>query len=161
MRLDPKAKQEADTAAERARNSALPLEYVLLAEARADAMDKQWESAIKNYDLLFSRYKRLDYGLLLAAAQTEGSQAQKALETLTTLAKLPAPMGNDPRIQLATARTYGALSNYIGQLAAAQGALKEAERRNSRMMKANAQLELCWAHRNLGHVEEAFSACNS
>ena len=27
-------------------------------------------------------------------------------------------------------------------------------------MKANAQLQLCWAHRNLGHVEEAYSACN-
>ena len=28
------------------------------------------------------------------------------------------------------------------------------------MMQARAQLELCWAHRNLGHVDEAYSACN-
>jgi tetratricopeptide (TPR) repeat protein len=28
------------------------------------------------------------------------------------------------------------------------------------MMQARAQLELCWAQRNLGHVEEAYSACS-
>jgi tetratricopeptide (TPR) repeat protein len=28
------------------------------------------------------------------------------------------------------------------------------------MMQAHAQLQLCWAHRNLGHVQEAFNACN-
>ena len=58
------------------------------------------------------------------------------------------------------AKAYGAINDYTSELRAAQAGLDEAKQRNARMMQARAQLELCWAHRNLGHVEEAFAACN-
>lgn len=59
------------------------------------------------------------------------------------------------------ARAYGAMGKADDQLRAATTALKEAEQGNSRMMQANAQLELCWAYRNKDRVEEAYSACNA
>jgi len=161
MKLDPQAAKEAKIASELAEHSSLPLQYVVLAKARADEMDKHWDGAISNYETLFLRYQRLDYGLQLASAQMEGSRASQALQTLAKLTQLPAPMGNDPRIQLTRAKAYGAMNDYKAQLDAAQTALQEATQRNSRMMQANAQLQLCWAHRNLGDVEEAYKSCNA
>ncbi len=161
LRLDPQAAKEALTAANLAdQNSSLPLEYVVLTKARAAEMNKNWDGAAGEYGTLFKKYKRLDYGLRLAAVQTEGSHTAEALQTLQQLSAMPAPLGNDPRIQIAYARTYEAMSNSMQQLQYAQAALDEARRRNSRMMQANAQLQLCWAYRNQGDVDKASTACN-
>ena len=161
LRLDPQAAKEAQTAATLAEaNPSLPLEYVVLSKARADEMNKNWQGAIDNYRLLFAKYKRLNYGLQLASAQTEGSHPQDALQTLRGLQSLPAPMNSDPRIQMAFAKTYQAMNQSAQQLQAAQAALDEAKRRGSHMMQANAQLQLCWAYRSLGKVDDAYAACN-
>ena len=133
----------------------------MLAQARAAEMNKQWDVAIENYNSLSALFpQHLNYGLSLASVQIEGSKAADALATLDKLAKLPAPMGTDPRIEMTKAKAYGTMNDYISELRAAQTGLQEAQTRNARMMQARAQLELCWAHRNLGHVEEAYSACN-
>ena len=58
------------------------------------------------------------------------------------------------------AKAYEALNDYNSQLRAAETALSEASQRNARMLQARAELELCWAHRNLGHVDAAYSACS-
>ncbi len=52
------------------------------------------------------------------------------------------------------------MNDFKSELGSAQAGLQEARKRNARMMQAQAQLELCWAHRNLGHVDEAYAACN-
>ncbi len=44
MKLDPEAAREARTASDLAQRSSLPLEYVVLAKARADEMDKHWKA---------------------------------------------------------------------------------------------------------------------
>ncbi len=138
----------------------MPFEYVVLAQGRADEMNKNWDAAIKDYGLLFPHYKQLNYGLRLARAQTEGGHTKEALDTLNELASLPAPVGSDPRIELARAKVFAANSDFNSELTSAQAALREATQRNARLMQANAQLELCWAHQHLGHVDEAFAACN-
>jgi serine/threonine protein kinase/tetratricopeptide (TPR) repeat protein len=161
LRHDPEAAQEADTAAKLAERASLPQEYVVLTQARAAEMNKQWDSAIDSYKSLFRLFPRnLTYGLHLASAQIEGSKVTDAIATTDTLAKLPAPIGTDPRIEMTKAKAYGAINDNASELRAAQAGLEEAKKRNARMMQARAQLELCWAHRNLGHVEEAFAACN-
>jgi len=161
LKHDPEAAREADTAAKLAQAASLPQEYVVLSQARAAEMNKQWDSAIEDYKSLFRLFpQHLNYGLRLASAQTEGSHSNDALATLVSLAKLPPPMGTDPRIEMAKAAAYGTMNDYKSELQSAQLALQEARKRNGKMMQARAQLQLCWAHRNLGHVEEAFSACN-
>ncbi len=161
LKHDPEAAAEAQKAAALAGNASLPQEYVVLAQGRAAEMSKQWEAAIDAYKSLFRLFpQHLSYGLRLAAAQIEGSHAADALSTLDSLAKLPAPMGTDPRIAMMRAKAYFAMNDYASELRFAQVGLDEAKKRNARMMQARAQLELCWAHRNLGHVDEAYSACN-
>jgi serine/threonine protein kinase/tetratricopeptide (TPR) repeat protein len=160
LKHDHDAAEEAKKAADLARQASLPFEYVVLAQGRAEEMNKNWDAAIKDYGLLFPHYKRLNYGLQLAHAQMEGGHAKEALDTLRDLASLPPPIGSDPRIDIAKARVYGAASDFNSELASAQTALQEATQRNARLMQANAQLELCWAHQRLGHVDEAYAACN-
>jgi eukaryotic-like serine/threonine-protein kinase len=161
LKHDPEAAQEAQKAATLAENAGLPQEYVVLAQARAAEMNKQWDAGVDDYKSLFRLFpQHLNYGLRLALVQIEGSKPTDGLATLDTLGKLPAPMGTDPRIEMAKARAYGTMGDYNSELRAAQASLQEAQRRNARMMQARAQLEMCWAHRNLGHVDEAFAACN-
>ena len=160
LKHDPEAAQEAQKAAALAEKSSLPQEYVVLAQARAAEANKHWQDAIEDYKSLFRLFpEHLNYGLRLASAQIGGSKPTDALTTLGSLTKLPAPMGSDPRIEMTKAQAYGSMNDFHSELTSAQNALQEAHRRNARMMQARAQLELCWAHRNLGQVDEAYSAC--
>ncbi len=162
LKHDPEAALEAQKASTLAEKTFLPQEYIVLAQARAAEMNKQWDIAIDNYKSLYALFpQHLKYGLSLASVQTGGSKAADALATLDKLAKLPLPMGTDPRIEMTRAKAYGSMNDFTSELHAAQTALQEAQKRNARMMQAQAQLELCWAHRNLGHVEEAYAACNA
>ena len=160
LRHDPEAAKAAELAANLAQGGSLPQEYVVLSQARAAEMNKQWDSAIEGFKALFLLSpQHLTYGLRLASAQIDGSRSSDALVTLASLAKLPPPMGTDPRIEMTKATAYGVMNDFNSQLQSAQLALAEARKRNGRMMTARAQLQLCWAHRNLGHVQEAFNAC--
>jgi eukaryotic-like serine/threonine-protein kinase len=161
LKHDGEAAQEAQKALTLAQKASLPQEYVVLAQARAAEMNKQWDVAIDNYRSLSALFpQHLNYGLGLASVQIEGSKATDALATLEKLSGLPRPAGTDPRIEMSRAEAYGAMNDYASELRAAQAGLQEAKNRNARMMQAHAELELCWAHRNLGHVEEAYTACS-
>jgi serine/threonine protein kinase/tetratricopeptide (TPR) repeat protein len=160
LKHDPEAAAEAKKAADLADKTPLPLEYVVLARARSDEMNKNWDAAIKSYSLLFPRYPQLNYGLQLANVQVEGSQPKVALDTLNQLAGLRPPMNSDPRIEMERAKIYATMNDFSGELRSAQLALSEAQKGNAKLMQASAEREICWAHRNLGHVEDAIAACN-
>jgi len=160
LKHDPEAAAEAKEAADLAGKTPLPFEYIVLARARAEEMTQDWDAAIKDYSLLFPHYQQLSYGLQLAKVQAEGSQPKAALDTLNQLAGLRPPMNSDPRIEIARAEVYAMMNDFAGELRSAQSALSEARTRNAKLMEANAEHELCWAHRNLGHVEDAIAACN-
>src|SRR5271165_493739 len=160
LKHDPEAAEEAKKAAELAGKTPLPFEYIVLARARSEEMTRDWASASKDYGLLFPHYEELSYGLQLANAQREETQPKAALDTLNQLSGLRPPMNSDPRIEITKAKVYAAMNDFSGELRSAQLALSEAQKRGARLMQANAELELCWAHRNLGHVDDAFAACN-
>ncbi len=89
------AAQEAQKAATLAEKASLPQEYIVLAQARAAEMNKQWDVAIEDYKSLFALFPHhLSYGLRLASVQIEGSKAMEALATLAVLAKLASAHGN-------------------------------------------------------------------
>ena len=160
LKHDPEAAQEAKKAADLAGKTPLPFEDIVLARARAEEMTHDWDAAIKDYSLLFPHYQQLNYGLELAKVQAEGSKPKAALDTLNQLAGLRPPMNTDPRIEIARARVYATMNDFAGELRAGQLALSEAQARNAKLMQANAEMELYWAHRNLGHVDEALAASN-
>jgi eukaryotic-like serine/threonine-protein kinase len=160
LKHDPEAAEEAKKAAELAGKTPLPFENIVLARARSEEMTQDWDAAIRDYSLLFPHYQQLNYGLQLAEVQAEGSKPKAALDTLNQLAGLRPPMNSDPRIEIARAKVYATMNDFAGELRSAQSALSEAQMRNAKLMQANAERELCWAHRNLGHVEDAIAACN-
>ena len=160
LKHDPEAADEARKAADLAGKTPLPFENVVLARARSEEMTQNWDAAIKDYSLLFPHYQQLNYGLSLAKVQVEGSQPKAALDTLNQLGALRPPMNTDPRIEVSRAKVYATMNDFPAELRSAKLALSEAEKRNARLMQANAELALCWAHRNLGQVDEAIAACN-
>src|SRR5215831_5308122 len=77
----------------------------LLVEARYHAMSKDWGKAVEIYRALFEFFPdSLDHGLALADAQLNNGRTKDAIETLGTLQRLSAPLGEDARIDLAMAR---------------------------------------------------------
>jgi tetratricopeptide (TPR) repeat protein/TolB-like protein len=160
LKHDPEAAEEAKQAADLAGKTPLPFEDIVLARARAEEMTQDWDAAIKDYSLLFPHYQQLNYGLQLAKVQAEGSKPKAALDTLRQLGGLRPPMNTDPRIEIARAKVFATTNDFANELQSAQLALGEAQARNEKLMQANAELELYWAHRNLGHVDEALAASN-
>ncbi|HME13257.1 MAG TPA: tetratricopeptide repeat protein [Candidatus Acidoferrum sp.] len=78
----------------------LPEEERLLVEAQYRRAVEDWPRAVEACKSLFHLFPdRLDYGLLLASAQRNVS-TEDALKTLAALHQLPAPLGEDPRIDM-------------------------------------------------------------
>jgi hypothetical protein len=70
-------------------------------EARYLAAVKQWEKAVETYRTLFRFFPdNLDYGLGLVGAQVEAGHVDNGKTTIAALRILPAPMRDDPRIDL-------------------------------------------------------------
>ena len=110
-------------------------------EGRYGEIAHDWPRAIRVYQALFTLLPDdLEYGLLLANAQTRGGQARDALATVSALRKLPPPIGDDPRIDLAEARAAGALADFVHTRRAAHVAAEKAGKRGARLQYAKARL---------------------
>ncbi|MGA9413415.1 MAG: serine/threonine-protein kinase, partial [Terriglobales bacterium] len=97
---DEKARLSAKSAYEL--SASLSREDRLLIEARYREASKEWDNAADSYRTLFGFFSdNLEYGLLLARAQTRGGKGKEALATVESLRRLPPPVGNDARIDLA------------------------------------------------------------
>jgi eukaryotic-like serine/threonine-protein kinase len=96
----------------------------------------------------------LDYGLALADARLNNGQTKDALQTLSMLQKLPAPLSNDARIDLATARAAESLGDFNGDLACTLKATEKARARGEFLLLAQARVDQAWALGNLGRGDE-------
>lgn len=109
-----------------------------------------WPRAIQVYQALFTLLPDdLEYGLLLGTVETRGGQAQEALGTVQALRSLPAPLGDDPRIDLTEAQAAGALSDFTHTQSAARSASAKASARGARLLYAKARLLESGAMQNL------------
>jgi len=114
-----KAKAEAMRALELSRT--LPQEDRLLIEGSYRGTMEDWPKAVEAYQTLFQLHPdSLRYGLHLAGAQYHIKPAD-ALVTLKILRQLPAPAGDDPRIDLLEGSSL-----FTQDLPAAQAAVKRA-----------------------------------
>jgi eukaryotic-like serine/threonine-protein kinase len=151
---DENAKTESKQAFELSSN--LPRAERLLVEGRYHEMAKSWDKAIEIYRALFAFFPdSLDYGLALAHAQVSGGRGKEALDTVEALQKLPAPLGDDPRIDLAEARASESLGDFKRDLAATIKAAQKAEALGASLLVAQAQTDRAWALDNLGPLDEA------
>ena len=151
---DAKAVAEAKLAFERA--GKLSRETRLLIEGRYRAMNDEWDRAIQIYQSLYTFYPDdVDYGLLLANAQTRAGKPNDALATIAALRK--SSPRDDARIELAEADTARALSDFPRAEKAAMRAAAIASGQGARLGVANALLLEASARRNLGHAKEAMA----
>jgi tetratricopeptide (TPR) repeat protein/tRNA A-37 threonylcarbamoyl transferase component Bud32/TolB-like protein len=141
----------------------------LAVEARYHETALEWAEAAASYqDLTAAFPDDLEAGLRLAAAQTEGGQGAQAAETVARLRLLPAPLGEDPRIDLAEGTAAGSRRDFERQKTAAEQALRQAQARGDRILAAEARLlrgealielqDLDGAQRELEEARRAFSA---
>jgi tetratricopeptide (TPR) repeat protein len=117
--------------------------------------------AAQAYRELFRRFPdSLDYGLLLANAEIN-VQPSAALKTLASLRRLPAPMGEDARIDMTEA------SAWIGQdlvkaRAAAEAAIQKGHSQGRTVLVARTYGFLCQLGVGAGSsMQQAFSDCES
>ena len=154
---DDLAKAEAKRAFELSSN--LPRAERLLVEARYDEMSKEWDKAVGIYRALFQFFPdSLDYGLALADAQVSNGRGRDAVETLRVLHELPAPLGNDARIDLAEAYAAESLGDFKTDLACTIRAAEKARALGASLLLAEAKDDQAWALANLGRADEAADA---
>jgi DNA-binding winged helix-turn-helix (wHTH) protein/tetratricopeptide (TPR) repeat protein len=117
--------------------------------------------AVQTYRQLFHLFPdSLDYGLLLANAEIN-VQPSAALQTLATLRRLPAPIGEDARIDMTEA------SAWIGQdlvkaRAAAEAAIQKGRSQGRPVLVARTYGFLCQQGVGMGtSTQQAFSDCES
>jgi eukaryotic-like serine/threonine-protein kinase len=155
---DGKSKQESKRAFEL--SSKLPREERLLVEARYRKSTQDWDAATKIYLSLFTFFPdNVDYGLLLADSQSWAGNGKEALATLDSLARLPLPLGADPRIDLGKAEVCNSLGDWDNSRALAARAIEKSRAAGSRFVLAHALniegVDLMY----LGQNDAATAAC--
>ncbi len=132
------AKDEAQKAFKLASN--LPREEQVSIEARYRELNSQWDEAIRLYQSLWHDYPdNVEYGLRLASAQKSAAKAKDSLTTVEALRTLPAPIRDDPRIDLAEASAAFALGNLKQSQEAATKAAEKSESLGSSHILAKAK----------------------
>ncbi len=154
---DGKAREEAKKAFDR--SSALTIEEKLLIEGGYHAAIREWEKAVEIYRKLYLLYPdNLDYGLRLSGAQTSAGKAKAALTVVEAMRRLPAPLGQDPRVDLAEAHIRSSLSDFAQQQRVAEQAVNKGEQLGARLLVAKAKSSLGLALWSQGQPQKAKAA---
>ena len=131
-------------------------EQRLNVEGRLYAAQRKWPNAVDVYRTLWGYFSdNIEYGLQLASAQTAAGRPADAVETVSALRRLRPPQNEDPRIDLEQAQASTALGKFPDELAAAQQALRRAERGGSRHLVARARLLEGRSYFNQGQLRQA------
>ena len=134
----------------------LPRLHALWIEGHYHEAWEDWPKAITAYEELWRLYPDdVENGLLLAAAQIAGNRAAEALNTVSTLRRLPSPSGQDPRLDLAEATAQESLGNYEIMLKRARSALSQVAVEDSPFFVAEARRVEGFAHYYLQQLELA------
>ena len=151
---DQKAKQEAQKAMDL--SAGLSRERRLLIEGRYRESTAEWDRAVEIYDALFRFFPdSLDYGLRLSTVQTEAGKAKDALTTVASLRKLPAPVREDPRIDMAESSAAESLGDFRRAAQLAASAAEKGERQGAGLLAARGRLLQGWALERLGQLQQA------
>jgi eukaryotic-like serine/threonine-protein kinase len=154
---DEKARLSAKSAYDLA--SSLSREDRLLTEARYQETSKEWNNAAEDYRTLFGFFPdNLEYGLLLARAQTRGGKGKDALATVGSMGKLPPPLGDDPRIELAASEASDSLGDFKSSENYARRSAEKARAQNLKLILARALYQQGFALENLSDSKGAMAA---
>jgi len=151
---DTKAAAEAKQALELSAN--VSREDRLFVEARYNELAHQWAKAIEGYRTLVGFFPdNLEYGLRLAASQVAAGEGKDGLDTIEQLKKLPAPAGDDARIDLAESRAAATVSDFKRSQIAAGRALVKGKAQQMQLVVAQARSAQGYALERQGQVSDA------
>lgn len=148
--------KRAEEAAERALalSEGLPRKQRLLLRALYQERSSDWAGAVETLTVLLARSpKNLDYGLRLAAAQSAAGSASEGLDSMSALRRLPAPLSQDPRIDLAESELAYSLADYRRAVKLSQEASHKALASGASTLAAHAMLVEGDALWNLGDLK--------
>jgi tetratricopeptide (TPR) repeat protein len=127
----------------------------LLVEGRYREMTRDWTRAIEIYRALFDFFPdNLDYGLALASAQLGANKWKEALDTIAALRTLPAPLHDNPQIDLAENDAAQALGDNKRAEMALAHAVEKAQSAGASLLLAKARREQAWLFENSGKQQE-------
>src|SRR6202167_6344497 len=153
---DEKARLSAKNAYEL--SASLAREDRLLTEARYREASKEWDNAAESYRTLFGFFPdNLEYGLLLARAQTRGGKGKEALATVESLRRLSSA-DDDARIDVAASEAWTSLGDFKQGQASAVQAAQKARTQNARLLLARALYRQGFCLENLGDPAGAMTA---
>jgi tetratricopeptide (TPR) repeat protein len=151
---ETKAKAEAQRAFELA--PGLERENQLWIEGLYRETTAEWDRAIEVYRSLVEFFPDdVEYALKLAETQSTSGKGKDALATVARLRQLPAPISDDPRIDIQEAYAANQLSEYKQVLSAASSAARKSEERGAKLLLARAKLLQSTAARNLDDLDGA------
>jgi DNA-binding winged helix-turn-helix (wHTH) protein/tetratricopeptide (TPR) repeat protein len=154
--FDGRAADAADKALASSRN--LPDEIRLGLEAHAHEVRYEPAEAVRAYEELWRLFPdNLDYGLGLALMQRQAGETEASMATLAALRKLPAPDGDDPRIDLTESGTAWQLGDFALSRDAGSRAAEKAEKRGATLLVAASRASRGWALKRLGENEAALA----
>src|SRR5207245_10683099 len=118
-----------------------------------------WDKAAEIYRALFEFFPdNLDYGLALANAEYRANKWKDTLTTIAALRELPAPLRDDPRIDLAEQDAARSLGDTKRSEAALVRAAEKAQAAGASLLLAKARLDQAWLFENLGRFSEVEAA---
>ena len=138
----------------------LSQEQRLLVEGTFRKSIADWPKAVEAYQTLFHMFPdNLDYGLLLASAQNYLKRSD-ALQTLAMLRRLPPPMRDDARIDVAEASTW-INTDFNRAQEAAKRAIAKASAQGSHILVSRTLGFLCQQGPEAGNLEQAVIDCTN
>lgn len=153
---DAKAEEEAKEAFDLSGN--LNREERLIIEGRYRVISNQWDQGLEVYRTLFGLFPdNLDYGITLTTCESMAGKGTEVQATLAELRQLPAPEGQDPRIDLADANWAESVSDFKREESSASRALERAQSIGEKLMAAQAQLAQATALWKLGQPQQALT----
>ncbi len=133
----------------------LPRAQRLLVEGRYHELSHEEDKAIAIYQALFQFFPdNPDFGLHLANAQIKAARWREALDTISALRLLPAPLGNDPRIDMAEGDAARSLGDMKRADIAMTAAAEKARASGALLLLAKARVAQAWLYENLGRFED-------
>jgi eukaryotic-like serine/threonine-protein kinase len=154
MGYDEKAREESRRALDL--SSGLSHEEHLWIEGKNWELNRKWDKAVEIYRTLFDFFPdNIEYGLHLAAAETHARTLDEALSKLATLRRLPAPNGNDPRIDLEQADIFDIKGAYRDQQASAEAAASRARELGAKLLLARALNQQARSFEKQGKLDDA------
>ncbi|HEX5754204.1 MAG TPA: hypothetical protein VFZ09_48930 [Archangium sp.] len=132
-------------------SSSLSREERLLVSARHHEAQAEWPQAIEAYRTLFEFFPdNVEYGTALVFAQVSAGQNREAQSTLEALRRLPPPLSEDARIELAAAVATSATADFIASRRHAEAAVSRSQQSSQGQLAASALIMEAYAARNLG-----------